>query len=383
MSMSNMYNLLPSCGKRSSESTIKRQMASLNTPKSLRALADSSCAFVMIMNLKKEILLMNRPLINTLNYKNIKKYYGKRPGELFMCEKAKLEKDGCGASIYCQECGAFTAIFQVQKGCSTALHECRIQREPPHAPLDILVKTSSFKHNKSSFIICSMIDISNEKRRRVLERIFFHDLLNTMGCISGLAQSALETSENQATKDLLSSIYDASCITVDEVVAQKQLYAAEHNELPVNMQQVNARYLLSQLVSIYRKHDTAANKQIQMDNSSESIDFSTDAAILKRILANMLKNALEASEQEDAVSLGVCRCENNKVKFYVRNTAYIPFSIQKNIFARSFSTKGEGRGIGTYSIKLLGEQYLKGKVGFSSTKDQGTEFYIILDISNS
>mgnify|MGYP006293419399 CR=1 len=37
------------------------------------------------------------------------------------------------------------------------------------------------------------------------------------------------------------------------------------------------------------------------------------------------------------------------------------------LFKRSFSTKGVGRGIGTYSMKLFGEKYLKGKVDFKNS----------------
>jgi sensor histidine kinase regulating citrate/malate metabolism len=48
------------------------------------------------------------------------------------------------------------------------------------------------------------------------------------------------------------------------------------------------------------------------------------------------------------------------------------------IFQRSFSTKGTGRGIGTYSVKLLTEKYLQGEVSFISTKEFGTTFYITI-----
>lgn len=44
------------------------------------------------------------------------------------------------------------------------------------------------------------------------------------------------------------------------------------------------------------------------------------------------------------------------------------------IFQRSFSTKGGGRGIGTYSVKLLTENYLQGRVAFVSTAEAGTTF---------
>jgi sensor histidine kinase regulating citrate/malate metabolism len=50
------------------------------------------------------------------------------------------------------------------------------------------------------------------------------------------------------------------------------------------------------------------------------------------------------------------------------------------IFQRSFSTKGAGRGLGTYSIKLLGERYLHGTVSFASSAEQGTIFQISLPL---
>ncbi|MBK8046925.1 MAG: hypothetical protein IPK16_07250 [Anaerolineales bacterium] len=49
--------------------------------------------------------------------------------------------------------------------------------------------------------------------------------------------------------------------------------------------------------------------------------------------------------------------------------------IQLQVFQRSFSTKGNGRGLGTYSMKLLTERYLQGEVGFVSTPESGTTFF--------
>ncbi len=49
------------------------------------------------------------------------------------------------------------------------------------------------------------------------------------------------------------------------------------------------------------------------------------------------------------------------------------------VFQRSFSTKAErGRGIGTYSVKLFVERYLRGTVGFTSAEPDGTTFSVTL-----
>jgi signal transduction histidine kinase len=53
-------------------------------------------------------------------------------------------------------------------------------------------------------------------------------------------------------------------------------------------------------------------------------------------------------------------------------------AVRLQIFNRSFSTKGPGRGLGTYSVKLLTEQYLGGKVGFTTDPKQGTTFQVTI-----
>jgi sensor histidine kinase regulating citrate/malate metabolism len=58
----------------------------------------------------------------------------------------------------------------------------------------------------------------------------------------------------------------------------------------------------------------------------------------------------------------------------------MPEKVKLQIFNRSFSTKGIGRGIGTYSIKLITEGYLKGIVDFESAEERGTTFTIQLPL---
>jgi len=59
---------------------------------------------------------------------------------------------------------------------------------------------------------------------------------------------------------------------------------------------------------------------------------------------------------------------------------FIPLDIQTRIFQRSFSTKGSDRGLGTYSLKLLGERYLQGEVQFATIEGKGTTFSVRLPL---
>ncbi len=67
----------------------------------------------------------------------------------------------------------------------------------------------------------------------------------------------------------------------------------------------------------------------------------------------------------------------DRITFTVHNPGVMPEEVQLQLFQRSFSTKAdEGRGIGTYSVKLFGERYLKGQVSFVSRAPDGTTFQL-------
>lgn len=89
-------------------------------------------------------------------------------------------------------------------------------------------------------------------------------------------------------------------------------------------------------------------------------------------------NALEAIQPGEAARLSFTLEDGHPV-FSVHNPGSIPEEISLQIFHRSFSSKSKsGRGIGTHSMKLLGENYLNGKVGFRTSPQEGTTFFIRL-----
>ncbi len=65
--------------------------------------------------------------------------------------------------------------------------------------------------------------------------------------------------------------------------------------------------------------------------------------------------------------------------FLVHNPAVMPEAVRAQVFQRSFSTTGDrNRGLGTYSVKLLVERYLGGRVSFRSEEGHGTTFRVTL-----
>jgi signal transduction histidine kinase len=91
----------------------------------------------------------------------------------------------------------------------------------------------------------------------------------------------------------------------------------------------------------------------------------------------MLKNALEATDFGGTVRAG-CFGVDGYAVFEVRNDRVMSEETRLQIFKRFYSTKGRGRGVGTYSIKLLTENYLGGRAWFESDERVGTVFRVAI-----
>jgi PAS domain-containing protein len=358
--------------KRTDIEKLKEQKAIFEKLPQLSFFLDTVHTIYLILNEDRQIIFANKIALDTLGFENIDSILGLRPGEAINCLHAKELPGGCGTSESCQHCGAVNAILNGLRN-QTDIQECRITTDESKSSFDFRVWTSPYIVDGQKFVIFSVADISDEKRRRALERIFFHDVLNTAGGIKGIS-SLIQDFPEEVTefKDIL---YDSSNQLINEILAQRDIANAENNELSTHIVNVNSKKVVDFLVGIYSSHETAKNKFVVADPNYTSIDFNTDEALLLRVLGNMTKNALEATNDGQTVTINCYASYNQHLIFSVHNPNFMPRNIQLQVFQRSFSTKGSNRGLGTYSMKLLSEKYLKGKVYFSTDSEEGTTFF--------
>jgi signal transduction histidine kinase len=134
------------------------------------------------------------------------------------------------------------------------------------------------------------------------------------------------------------------------------------------------------LTTLFLEHPSTLNKTLNFSPQYEDFVLLTDISLLERVLANMITNALEASEAGERVDVSIA-LETDKISFSVHNNQIIPDDVRLRVFQRNFSTKGgSGRGLGTFSMKLFGEKILGGKVSFTSRSGEGTVFTISLPL---
>ncbi len=345
----------------------------------MKELYDAVADIVVILNRHRQIVYANQALEDALHLEDRKAVYGLRPGEALNCQHCAETPGGCGTTRFCHECGAVGAIQTGLRG-KKAIEECRMLRKPGGDALDLRVVSTPVVFENQPFVIFIVTDISHEKRLRVLERTFLHDILNTLTVLRGVADLATMSG---SLKDgaLIKELDLGVQVMIDQVKGHKELLAAESGDLPIHPASMSSLSVLLEVVALYRGLEIARPRTIEIAPSSADVQFSTDRTQLMRILGNMVKNALEASDPGECVVVGCDRERDRRVSFWVQNSQVMPAEVQLQVFNRSFSTKGNGRGIGTYSTKLLCERYLKGKVSFVSSPGQGTIFKAALPLA--
>jgi signal transduction histidine kinase len=337
----------------------------------------------VVLNEQRQIVFANRSMLKALHLAGIYDAAGQRLGEALHCTHAFEPGDdplgSCGTTEFCRECGAVRAMLNGLRGLED-VQECRISLADG-AALDLRVSACPFRRDCRNYVLFAATDISHEKRRQVLERIFFHDILNTAGGMLGVAE-VLRTGTAEEVEEFKDAVALLANSLVDEIKAQQVLIAAERGELAVQPGRVNSLTLLCEVRNAYLNHEVAMGRQISVDPQSDTVFFTSDPLLLRRVLGNLLKNALEAARPGETVTLA-CQAVPDGVEFTVHNPGVMPRNVQLQIFQRSFSSKGDGRGLGSYSVKLLTERYLRGAVAFDSTPEHGTTFRVRYPLQGS
>jgi Histidine kinase-, DNA gyrase B-, and HSP90-like ATPase len=355
--------------ERLAENGVLTQYKDILSDKNLSLLYNFTTDFILVLNKYRQTIFVNKTLLNFLGKSDAKEIIGQRPGEILNCRGDVEETGGCGTSMRCSVCGAVKAILTANH-IDTQVEECCIQTADGNVSYNFRVWTARPWKDKD-YTLLIMRDIADEKFRNALEQTFFHDLTNTASDIQGLLSLINSPEAYQKYAHLLSNV---SKELLDEINGQRDLRYAEEGTIMIQKSPVKALSLLKEFIELYKTRDIAKERKIVVTDDSEDITFSSDKRLLMRVIENMVKNAIEASNKGQCVT-ATCRRVGKNVVFSLHNPNFIEKDIQLNIFKRSFSTKSSGRGWGTYSMKLLTENYLDGKIEFTSTEEGGTTFY--------
>jgi signal transduction histidine kinase len=353
----------------------------INGETELTQILDLLQGLLAVVDGDRRVVFANQAFLDFTKRKDLGEVCGLKPGDIFECAHAACAEKGCGTSENCRLCGAYQAIEETRSTGMPSTREFRITGGESARALanEFRARTAPFQASGNDYILICLQDISAEKRKTALERIFFHDILNTASSIKVYLDLLRPGVTEDGSRRLLARLDSIAKTLLEEIQSQKILVSAENKTLTVQRSLISSRELVEDIVHQFDERDISQGKKIAVAAFSEDFSLVSDDSLLRRVLTNAMKNGLEASGEGATVTIGFGKQEST-AKFWVHNPGAIEDSIKDRIFHRYFSTKGEDRGLGTYSMKLLTQDYLRGAVGFESSAESGTTFTITLPV---
>lgn len=365
--------------RRASSSEMAARRALVETSPLIKGLLRAASGLLAILNEQRQVLAANMTLLESLGVQDPEQILGLRPGEVFGCVHAGESPNGCGTTPFCASCGAAIAMVAsiesdepVEKRCALTVH-----RNGQTEDLCLSVRSCPILLDGERLLLLFLQDITQSQEAVATEQVFLHDLSNVVGPLLSASELLVDSTDEDRAQ-LHAMIRRLSRRLVQEISIQRALVHANSHTLNAQKADTFVREAIDAVKDTFAHHPVASGKRLAIPEDIPSDLIRTDAALLHHVLVNMVKNALEAAMPGEEVRLWV-ESEKEAVRFCVWNRAPIPENIAARVFQRHFTTKsGTGRGLGAYSMKLLGERALGGSIGFTTSEKDGTVFVFTL-----
>jgi PAS domain S-box-containing protein len=208
-----------------------------------------------------------------------------------------------------------------------------------------------------------------------------HDIRNPLQAITSdvyLAKSELTSiPDGECKKNAMESLeeIEKNISYINKIVQDLQDYARPIT--PVS-KETNLQTLIEELI---RNILIPRPIKVSVEVQKEAVLIIADPEIVRRVLANLVTNAVQAMPEGGKLNIHAAR-EVNDTVITVQDTGVgIPEEIRSKLFAPLFTTKSKGQGFGLAVVKRMIEA-MGGTVTFESEISKGTKFIIHLPQKN-
>ena len=218
--------------------------------------------------------------------------------------------------------------------------------------------------------------------QEVAQQLSNHDLRNNLASILQMVELLLDKQPTDEQKIWLNHLKERSGHTLE-------LLGTSLDYSKMEQGQYEPRESLFDIIKAIRGelaqlHHIIQRKAIQVllfykDQAvghEQEIMVEADKFYIERMFHNLLTNALEASPEDQQVTVSLE--ENSFLKITIHNEGVIPADVRDHFFDK-FTTSGKkkGTGLGTYIAKLVVEMH-EGSIAYRSSEEEGTDIVILL-----
>ncbi|MGE4537243.1 MAG: PAS domain S-box protein [Desulfovibrio sp.] len=238
--------------------------------------------------------------------------------------------------------------------------------------------------NPASGSIWTFDDISARKElenvREDVERIMRHDLKAPLNGIVNLPEiigAVGPVTDDQ--RELLREIERSGHAMLEQIELSLDLYKMETGAYVLQAQRIDLARIVAGVVSMLESMAKAKGVGVTLQSPKEL--FATGNALLcQNIVANLLKNAIEAETSGHVVTLALAETDG-RAALIIRNPTPVPEDFIP-VFFEKYATSGKngGNGLGTYSARLMTRSQ-HGEIAMESTPDAGTIVTVSLPVT--
>ena len=231
----------------------------------------------------------------------------------------------------------------------------------------------------------ALLELNNEKQQK--ERIlnaFAHDLRSPISGISGISKLMLDDKNLSIEQlDFLKLIEQSSAnaITLINDLIQSNANARD----AYHFKHVCLNELIHDSLPLFNFKSKEKNIRLKLDIPDEKLIVNADPEKIKRVLANIVNNAIKFSHPGSYISVRIIK-QNIFATMVIKDHGIgIPADKQKNIFdvftdAKRKGTSGEhSTGLGLSICKQIVEVH-KGQIYMESEEGKGSKFFVTLPL---
>jgi two-component system sensor histidine kinase/response regulator len=218
--------------------------------------------------------------------------------------------------------------------------------------------------------------------REEIEAINRHDMKNPLMIVMSVPRMLLmDSTLTESQRKLLQMIDDAGRRMLEMINNTIDMYKMEEGTYSLKPKPVNVVELIEQIKTALDAIMDAKGIALKVTfrgNVPEGVPFLAmgEDLLLYSMLANLLKNAVEASPPGGRITISLDRGDSAVI--VIHNMGSIPENI-RGCFFEKFTTAGKdgGTGLGAYSAKLIAHT-LGGTIDFTTSEEAGTTLTVRL-----
>ena len=220
-----------------------------------------------------------------------------------------------------------------------------------------------------------------EAMQRDVEHIMRHDLRTPLNGIINIPQMLLDD-DNLTTpqQEMLAMVATAGRNMLSQINNSLELRRIEDGSYTPNIQPCDPARVLQETFNILAINAHGTKDSFRLKQQAP-VTLNTDCRILAVIVANLLRNALEASDEDSPVVVELGEAQGVCV-ITIANNRPVPEDIRQRFFEKyATSGKSGGTGLGTYSALIM-TTALGGSLAMETSETEGTKVTLRIPLEN-